>query len=287
MKDSEKLFGDYELSFKGKVRDIYNINDNRLLIVTTDRISAFDYVFEDIIPGKGILLTKMTKFWFKLTNPIITNHLLEKNEIKSLNISNEVTDRCMLVKKTKVLPIEAIVRGYLAGSAWESYKKKNIINNEITNKTYKEYQKFNQAIFTPSTKANVGEKDQNISFDEMKNIIGENLSVKIKEASLKLYEFAYKYAENKGIIIADTKFEFGLDENGDLVLIDEIFTPDCSRFWLYDNKEKKVNYDSFDKQFFRNYLINMKWNNNQINIPEDIKQKLIQRYQLAYNLITS
>ena len=287
MKDSEKLFGDYELSFKGKVRDIYNINDNRLLIVTTDRISAFDYVFEDIIPGKGILLTKMTKFWFKLTNQIITNHLLDKNEIKNLNISNEVTNRCMLVKKTKVLPIEAIVRGHLAGSAWESYKKKNIINNEITNKTYKEYQKFNQAIFAPSTKANVGEKDQNISFDEMKNIIGENLSVKIKEASLKLYEFAYKYAENKGVIIADTKFEFGLDENGDLVLIDEIFTPDCSRFWLYDNKEKKINYDSFDKQFFRNYLINMKWNNNQINIPEDIKQKLIQRYQLAYNLITS
>ena len=145
MKDSEKLFGDYELSFKGKVRDIYNINDNRLLIVTTDRISAFDYVFEDIIPGKGILLTKMTKFWFKLTNQIITNHLLDKNEIKNLNISNEVTDRCMLVKKTKVLPIEAIVRGHLAGSAWESYKKKNIINNEIINKIYKEYQKFDQA----------------------------------------------------------------------------------------------------------------------------------------------
>jgi phosphoribosylaminoimidazole-succinocarboxamide synthase len=287
MKDSKKLFGDYELSFKGKVRDIYNINDNRLLIVTTDRISAFDYVFEDIIPGKGILLTKMTKFWFKLTNQIITNHLLDKNEIKNLNISNEATNRCMLVKKTKVLPIEAIVRGHLAGSAWESYEKKNIINNEITNKIYKKYQKFDQAIFTPSTKANVGEKDQNISFDEMKDIIGESLSVKIKETSLKLYEFAYKYAENKGIIIADTKFEFGLDENGDLVLIDEIFTPDCSRFWLYDNKEKEINYDSFDKQFFRNYLINMKWNNNQINIPEDIKQKLIQRYQLAYNLITS
>ena len=287
MKDSEKLFGDYELSFKGKVRDIYNINDNRLLIVTTDRISAFDYVFEDIIPGKGILLTKMTKFWFKLTNKIITNHLLEKNKIKNLNISNEVIDRCMLVKKTKVLPIEAIVRGHLAGSAWESYKKNNIINNEITNKIYKECQKFDQAIFTPSTKANVGEKDKNISFDEMKDIIGESLSIKIKETSLKLYEFAYKYAENKGIIIADTKFEFGLDENGCLVLIDEIFTPDCSRFWLYNNKEKKINYDSFDKQFFRNYLIDMKWNNNQINIPENIKQKLIQRYQLAYNLITS
>jgi len=287
MKDSEKLFGDYELSFKGKVRDIYNINDNRLLIVTTDRISAFDYVFEDMIPGKGILLTKMTKFWFKLTNQIITNHLLDKNEIKNLNISSEVADRCMLVKKTKVLPIEAIVRGHLTGSAWESYKKKSIINNEITKKIYKEYQKFDQVIFTPSTKANVGKKDQNISFDEMKDIIGENLSVKIKETSLKLYEFAYKYAENKGVIIADTKFEFGLDENGDLVLIDEIFTPDCSRFWLYDNKEKEINYDSFDKQFFRNYLINMKWNNNQINIPEDIKQKLIQRYQLAYKLITS
>ena len=287
MKDSEKLFGDYELSFKGKVRDIYNINDNRLLIVTTDRISAFDYVFEDMIPGKGILLTKMTKFWFKLTNQIITNHLLDKNEIKNLNISSEVADRCMLVKKTKVLPIEAIVRGHLTGSAWESYKKKSIINNEITKKIYKEYQKFDQVIFTPSTKANVGKKDQNISFDEMKDIIGENLSVKIKETSLKLYEFAYKYAENKGVIIADTKFEFGLDENGDLVLIDEIFTPDCSRFWLYDNKEEKINYDSFDKQFFRNYLIDMKWNNNQINIPEDIKQKLIQRYQLAYKLITS
>ena len=179
--------------YKGKVRDVYKIGDDLLVMIATDRISAFDYVFEDIIPGKGILLTKMTKFWFKLTNQIITNHLLDKNEIKNLNISNEVADRCMLVKKTKVLPIEAIVRGHLTGSAWESYKKKSIINNEITKKIYKQYQKFDQAIFTPSTKASVGKKDQNISFDEMKGIIGENLSVKIKETSLKLYQFAYKY----------------------------------------------------------------------------------------------
>ena len=270
----------YNLLFKGKVRNIYDYGDDRLLIYTSDRISAFDYVFKDEVPGKGILLTKMAKFWFKKTSHIIQNHI--SNE--QLDIPENIQKNCMLVTKTKVLPIEAIVRGHLAGSAWSTYESIGKVNNIEMAKSYKKYDKFKEPIFTPSTKAEIGDKDENISIEQMQDIIGVDLTEKIQRISIELFKFAYNFAKERGVIIADTKFEFGLDKDNKLVLIDEIFTPDCSRFWLYKND--KIDYNSFDKQFFRDYLTSIKWNNNQIQLPEDIKNSLLEKYQVAYNLIT-
>ena len=270
----------HNLLFKGKVRNIYDYGDDRLLIYTSDRISAFDYVFKDEVPGKGILLTKMAKFWFNKTNHIIQNHILDEQ----LDIPENIQKNCMLVTKTKVLPIEAIVRGHLAGSAWSTYENIGKINNIKMVNSYKKYDKFNEPIFTPSTKAEIGDKDENISIKQMQDIIGVDLTEKIQRISVELFKFAYDFAKERGVIIADTKFEFGLDKDNKLVLIDEIFTPDCSRFWLYKNN--KIDYNSFDKQFFRDYLTSIKWNNNQIQLPEDIKNSLLEKYQVAYNLIT-
>ncbi|MEC9206251.1 MAG: phosphoribosylaminoimidazolesuccinocarboxamide synthase [Pseudomonadota bacterium] len=284
--DLQKEFG-LDLSSKGKVRDIYESKDKKyLLIYTTDRISAFDFVFNDMIPGKGVLLNKLSLFWFNLTKEIIRNHIVDPNKLGIKNFPSDYEERCMFVQKVKVLPIEAIVRGYLAGSAWELYKKKEIINEEKSNIKFKKHERFKNPIFTPSTKAEIGEKDKNISFEEMKNLIGGELAEKIKNISINLYNFAYSFAIKKGIVIADTKFEFGLDDDDNLILIDEIFTPDCSRFWMYDTKKETINYDSFDKQFLRDYLIDIKWNNKQINLPEEIKSELMKRYQLAYDLLT-
>ena len=270
----------YNLLFKGKVRNIYDYGDDRLLIYTSDRISAFDYVFKDEVPGKGVLLTKMAKFWFNKTNHIIQNHILDEQ----LDIPENIQKNCMLVTKTKVLPIEAIVRGHLAGSAWSTYESIGKVNNIEMAKSYKKYDKFKEPIFTPSTKAEIGDKDENISIEQMQGIIGVDLTEKIQRISVELFKFAYDFAKERGVIIADTKFEFGLDKDNKLVLIDEIFTPDCSRFWLYKNN--KIDYKSFDKQFFRDYLTSIKWNNNQIQLPEDIKNSLLEKYQVAYNLIT-
>ena len=271
----------YNLLFKGKVRNIYDYGDDRLLIYTSDRISAFDYVFKDEVPGKGVLLTKMAKFWFNKTNHIIQNHILDEQ----LDIPENIQKNCMLVTKTKVLPIEAIVRGHLAGSAWSTYESIGKVNNIEMVNSYKKYDKFNEPIFTPSTKAEIGDKDENISIEQMQGIIGVDLTEKIQRISIELFKFAYNFAKERGVIIADTKFEFGLDKDNKLVLIDEIFTPDCSRFWLYKNN--KIDYNSFDKQFFRDYLTSIKWNNNQIQLPEDIKNSLLEKYQVAYNLITT
>ena len=193
----------------------------------------------------------------------------------------------MLVTKTKVLPIEAIVRGHLAGSAWNTYEATQKINGIPVTKEYKRYDKFDAPIFTPSTKAKLGDKDINISMKEMQNLIGKELTNSIQKISIELFEFAYNFAKEKGVIIADTKFEFGLDCNNKLILIDEIFTPDCSRFWLYDKKVKKLNYDAFDKQFFRDYLIQNNWDNEQIIIPSNVKEKIISKYKTAYDLITN
>ena len=271
----------YDLIFSGKVRDVYDYKEGKLLIFTTDRISAFDFVFDDEIEGKGIILNQMSKFWFTLSKHLIKNHFLDINP----NIPEKFKNRVMVVKKTKVLPVEAIVRGYIAGSAWKEYKKSKTIHNENIKQNLNEHDKLTEPLFTPSTKAEIGNKDENINFDQMKKIIGIELSEKIKEVSLKLYSFAYSYAKKRGVIIADTKFEFGLDSNNELILIDEIFTPDCSRFWLI-NKEGNIDYSAFDKQFFRDYLIDSNWDNNQIKIPINIKQQLTNKYQTALNLLT-
>ena len=181
--------------------------------------------------------------------------------------------------------MEAIVRGYIAGSAWKEYKKSKTIHNENIKQNLSEHDKLTEPLFTPSTKAEIGNKDENINFNQMKKIIGVELSEKIKEVSLKLYSFENEKEKKRGVIIADTKFEFGLDSNNELILIDEIFTPDCSRFWLM-NKEGNIDYSAFDKQFFRDYLIDSNWDNNQIKIPINIKQQLTNKYQTALNLLT-
>ena len=273
----------YELAFKGKVRDIYVIDNDKLLIYTSDRISAFDFTFDDPVIDKGIVLTKMAKFWFDKTKHIVKNHLCET----PLDLSSKLKERCMVVTKTEVVPIEAIVRGHLAGSAWETYREDKMINGEVTEDKLDKYEKLNKPIFTPSTKADVGDKDINISKAEMDKIIGKELADEISRISLALYDYAYCYALERGVIIADTKFEFGLDKEGNLLLIDEIFTPDCSRFWLYDNELGKINYDAFDKQFFRDYLIKSNWDNEQIQIPDNIKQTILSKYNTAYELITN
>ncbi len=287
MEEEKNFFDEYEISFQGKVRNLYEINDKLLLIIATDRISAFDFVFNDEIQGKGIILNKLTKFWFNKTNQIINNHLESDQKIKELKIPKTDIDRCMVVKKTKVIPIEAIVRGYLAGSAWKEYKETNKIHGTTAEKNLSKYDKFEQPIFTPSTTSAVGDKDINISFEKMENNIGKSLANTIKETSLKLYNFAHEFAKNKGIIIADTKFEYGIDDEDNLILIDEIFTTDSSRFWIYNNDTEQINHESFDKQFFRDYLISIGWQNEQIEIPLEIKNKLMDKYNLALRLLTS
>ena len=268
----------YKKLYSGKIRDVYEYDQEHLLIVTTDRISAFDYVFEEEVLGKGSLLNKMSIFWFKLTNGIIKNHYIDKIP----KIDSNLISRSMLVKKTKVLPVEAIVRGHIAGSAWKSYQENGSINGIKMISGLCEYDRLSEPIFTPSTKSN---KDENISISQMKDMIGEEVSKKIIKASFDLYNFAYEYSKNRGIIIADTKFEFGLNDNEDLILIDEIFTPDCSRFLKLD-ADGSYDLDAFDKQYFRNYLLANNWNKNQIKIPSDIKMNLMNKYQVAYDLIT-
>ena len=268
----------YKKLYSGKIRDVYEYDQQHLLIVTTDRISAFDFVFKEEILGKGSLLNKMSIFWSKLTNDIIRNHYIDKKP----KIDSYLISRSMLVKKTKVLPVEAIVRGHIAGSAWKSYQEHGCINGIQITPGLSEYDRFTEPIFTPSTKGN---KDENISISEMKNMLGEEVSNKIIKASFDLYNFAYEYSKSRGVIIADTKFEFGLTDNNDLMLIDEIFTPDCSRFLKLD-ADGGYDLDAFDKQYFRNYLLASNWNKNQIKIPPEIKKNLMNKYQVAYDLIT-
>ena len=268
----------YKKLYSGKIRDVYEYGQKHLLIVTTDRISAFDFVFEEEVLGKGSLLNKMSIFWFKLTREIIKNHYVDKTP----EIDSDLISRSMIVEKTKVIPVEAIVRGHIAGSAWQSYEKDGSINGTEITQRLREYDKFSEPIFTPSTK---GSRDENINISEMKDIVGEEISKKIIKASLSLYNFAYGYAKERGIIIADTKFEFGLNDNKELILIDEIFTPDCSRF-LKLNTDGSYDLDAFDKQYFRNYLLANNWNKNQIRIPSEIKINLMNKYQVAYDLIT-
>tara|TARA_B100000965_G_scaffold387021_1_gene389889 strand:- start:364 stop:1197 length:834 start_codon:yes stop_codon:yes gene_type:complete len=262
--------------YSGKVRNIYDYGRDKLLIFTTDRISAFDFVFEDEIKGKGSILNQMAIFWFNKTKHIFNNHLINCE----LDIEKKYHKQSMIVKKTKVVPIEAIVRGHIAGSAWDEYLAKETIHGTKVKSGLNEYDKLDKPMFTPSTKS---DQDKNISEEEMVNLIGADLTDSIKSASLKLYEFAYEYALNKGIIIADTKFEFGICDNNTLTLIDEIFTPDCSRFLRF-SKEGKIE-NAFDKQFFRDFLKKQNWNRSQITIPKDIKEQIIERYEIVYKQI--
>jgi len=274
---------------KGKVRDVYEIGDELLLIVT-DRISAFDYVLDEPIPYKGICLTQISKFWFDFFREIVPNQMIstDVNEFSDeLKKHKEIlSGRSMLVKKADVFPIECIVRGYISGSAWKSYQKDGTVCNIKLSGGMKESEKLDEPLFTPSTKEDTGH-DINISFEKMKEIIGERDAEKIKELSLKMYKDGVEYARKNGIIIADTKFEFG--KIGDqIIVVDELLTPDSSRFWPADRYESGKSQPSFDKQFVRDYLLDTGWDKNSPppHLPESVILETQNKYQEAYEKIT-
>ncbi len=273
---------------RGKVRDLYDLGDH-LLIVASDRISCFDVVLPTPIPGKGVVLTRISLFWFDFLKDIIENHLVSSNvndlPAEYLPYQEILADRIMIVKKVQPLPIECVVRGYLAGSGFKEYKKTRSICGIKLPSGFKEADKLPEAIFTPSTKATSGH-DENISQTHAAGIVGDEILNAVKEISLKLYTAATRYTESKGIIIADTKFEFGLVDNR-IILIDEILTPDSSRFWPKDTYEPGRTQMSFDKQFVRDYLEDIKWDKSPPapELPQDVVVKTTQKYARALSLI--
>ncbi len=279
-----------KLLHRGKVRDVYEAEGN-MLLVATDRLSAFDVVLPDPIPDKGRVLTGISCFWFEKLGHIIPNHLLEADVSKypaSLHPFSEMLEgRSMLVRKTSPLPIECIVRGYITGSGWKDYQNSGEVCGIRLPSGLRESDRLPEPIFTPSTKAAVGDHDENISFQQAVEETGAELAEQAKEASLELYRQASEYALSKGIIIADTKFEFGVHD-GELILIDEVLTPDSSRFWPADLYEPGKSQPSFDKQFVRDYLLSVEWDKRPPApvLPEDIVRKTAERYQEAYSRIT-
>lgn len=241
---------------RGKVRDNYAVGDDRLLMVATDRLSAFDVVMSEPIPGKGEMLTKMALFWFAKLGHIVPNHLTGEapESVVAPDEREQVRGRSMLVKRLKPLPVEAVVRGYLAGSGWKEYQQSQSVCGVKLPPGLKNASKLPEPIFTPATKAAVGDHDENISFERMEEIIGADMAAKVREVSIRLYKEAAEYALTRGIIIADTKFEFGLDEKGTLTLMDEVLTPDSSRFWPVEGYQEGSNPPSYDKQYVRDWL---------------------------------
>ncbi|HFC30725.1 MAG TPA: phosphoribosylaminoimidazolesuccinocarboxamide synthase [Oceanospirillales bacterium] len=278
-----------ELIHKGKVRDVYQIDDKTLLMVASDRLSAFDVVLPDSIPQKGQLLTQISNFWFAQSKGIIPNHLTNTPVQEVIKDADEdLCQRAVVVKKLKALPVEAIVRGYIIGSGWKDYQKTGEICGIPLPKGLQLAQKLEHAIFTPSSKAEVGNHDENITFAQMIDKIGEKLANQVKQVSLQLYQMAAKHALSRGIIIADTKFEFGLDENDNLVLMDEILTPDSSRFWNALSYQVGSSPESYDKQFVRDYLETLDWDKTAPGpkVPKEVIHATAKKYRDAYELIT-
>lgn len=272
---------------RGKVRDIYSVQDY-LLIVATDRISAFDVIMSNPIPGKGIILNRMSAFWFNRMEDIIGNHLISTNPAnfpeECAPYREQLAGRSMLVKKAQPLPVECIVRGYLSGSGWKDYQKNRTVSGIVLPDGLRESAKLPQPIFTPTTKAPEGEHDSAITRGEMENVIGSELTNRIIKISLAIYERAAAVAQESGIIIADTKMEFGLLDN-ELILIDELLTPDSSRFWPSAEYEEGRSQNSFDKQFLRDYLLSLNWNQKPPapELPPDIIENTRKRYEEALN----
>ena len=276
---------------KGKVRDIYDIDEKRMLIVTTDRLSAFDVVFDDGIAKKGMVLTEVANFWFDKTQDIIPNHLTHEslNTVLSTADTQQVEGRAIIVKKLKPLAVEAIVRGYTIGSGWKDYQKTGSICGTKLPENLQLAEKLPEVLYTPSSKAAVGEHDENINFSTTVEILGEDLAHQVKNASLALYQFAAEFALERGIIIADTKFEFGLDENNTLTLMDEVLTPDSSRFWSAKDYQIGTSPQSFDKQIVRDYLETLDWNKTPPapTLPKHIIDKTAEKYQQVQQLLTN
>nr|WP_049726957.1 phosphoribosylaminoimidazolesuccinocarboxamide synthase [Wenzhouxiangella marina] len=275
-----------ELLHQGKVRDIYAVDDERLLIVASDRLSAFDVVLPDTIPGKGEILTRISNFWFTKFNDHIGNHLLEGDlarVVGNSELADQLRPRSMLVRRLKPLPVEAIVRGYLAGSGWKDYQASGRISGVELPAGLELAGSLPEPIFTPSTKAQVGDHDINIDFARMQSLIGTELALRVRDVSLAIYRRAAAYARDHGIIIADTKFEFGTDDDGELYLIDELLTPDSSRFWPVDQWRLGISPPSFDKQFVRDYLETLDWNKTAPGpkLPPEIIHQTQERYREA------
>jgi phosphoribosylaminoimidazole-succinocarboxamide synthase len=279
------------LLHKGKVRDIYDIDEQHMLIVTSDRLSAFDVVLPQPIPGKGEVLNRVARFWFKRTESLLPNHMADmplETVIPDASVRDELGDRLMVVKKLKPLPVEAIVRGYIIGSGWKDYQKSGGICGIPLPAGLQMADKLPQPIFTPSTKAAVGEHDQNIDFAAVCELLGDELAIQVRDMALRIYTDAAEYALGRGIIIADTKFEFGVDENGVLHLIDEVLTPDSSRFWPADQYRPGISPPSFDKQFVRDYLETLDWDKTPPGpeLPEEIIRKTAEKYREAEQRLT-
>ena len=275
---------------RGKVRDIYAVGDDQLLVIQSDRLSAFDVILPDPIPGKGEVLTAMSNFWFKKLGHVIPNHLtgIEPESVVASNEREQVAGRAMVVRKFKPLMIEAVVRGYIIGSGWKDYQKTGMVCGIELPAGLKEAAKLPEVIFTPATKAPAGQHDENISFAEAEKIVGAELAGKVRAVSIRLYSEAAAYAQTKGIIIADTKFEFGLDAGGKLYLIDEILTPDSSRFWPAAEYRTGISPPSFDKQIVRNWLETQPWNKQPPapKVPADVLAKTAEKYREVLRLLT-
>ena len=272
----------------GKVREIYEVDEKSLLIVVSDRISAFDVILPNEVPDKGKILNMISEFWFDYTKDIIKNHVIS-TKVSDFPVecqNDQYENRSMLVKKLKMVPIECIVRGYITGSGWKSYKENGTVCGIKLPEGLQESQKLDEPIFTPSTKAAEGH-DENISFEKTCEIIGTDLAQKIKNASIEIYKKCAEYALSRGIIIADTKFEFGLDEDGNLVLGDEVLTPDSSRFWPLDEYTVGKSQKSFDKQYLRDWLKANSWDaSNPTPIPADVIEVTRNKYIEAYERLT-
>jgi len=275
-----------ELINRGKVRDIYAVGDDHMLIVASDRLSAFDVVLPSPIPGKGAVLTELSNFWFERTAELVANHLSTLRLEDVLTDADErarMADRSVLVKRLEPLPVEAIVRGYLIGSGWKDYQATGQVSGVRLPDDLRQADRLPTIIFTPSTKAAVGDHDENIGFDDMVALVGGDTAARVRDVSLQLYEEAVVHATTRGIIIADTKFEFGLDADGDVVLIDEVLTPDSSRFWPADEYAPGLSPPSFDKQYVRDYLETAGWNKKPPAppLPAQIIERTAKKYREA------
>ncbi|WP_308725946.1 phosphoribosylaminoimidazolesuccinocarboxamide synthase [Metapseudomonas otitidis] len=277
--------------YSGKVRDLYEIDDKRMLMVATDRLSAFDVILDQPIPEKGKILTAISNFWFDKLSGIVPNHFTGDRVEDVVPVAELplVEGRAVVAKRLKPVAVEAIVRGYIVGSGWKEYQKSGTVCGIQLPAGLKEASKLPQPIFTPSTKAAVGDHDENISFEQCEAIIGKELAAKVRDTAIALYSTAVEYAATRGIIIADTKFEFGIDEDGTLTLMDEVLTPDSSRFWPVESYVEGKNPPSFDKQFVRDWLESTGWNKEPPApaVPTDVAQKTADKYREALTKLTA
>jgi phosphoribosylaminoimidazole-succinocarboxamide synthase len=281
----------YPLIGRGKVRDIYSIDEEHLLIVTTDRLSAFDVVMPDPVPGKGEVLTQISLFWFRMTEEIIENQLTSRtidDVVEDPALREQLRRRALVVKRLKPLPIEAVVRGYLIGSAWKDYGETGKVCGIQLPPGLEQADRLPETLFTPASKAEAGAHDENITFEQVVELVGERLAARVRDVSIQIYEVAAAHALQRGIIIADTKFEFGLDDEGRLYLIDEVLTPDSSRFWPVEEYEVGISPPSFDKQFVRDYLETLDWDKTAPGpvLPSDVLQKTAEKYLEALRRLT-